>query len=76
MGNDLFTQLMNEHSEEIWRALACPDDVNYSIPAQDLEMAGRIEGDLSAATMKELRSMISWITQKSIGKFNNDCSNV
>ena len=57
---------MNEHSEEIWRALACPDDVNSSIPAQELEMAARIEGDLSATTVKDLRSMISWITEKSI----------
>ena len=73
LGNSLFTQFINDNSTDVWKTLAFPS-TNSSIPAQELEMAASIEGDLSKMNVKSLRRIISWITQKSVGKLK-DCSN-
>ena len=66
--NSLFTDLINEHTSEVWESLACPN-ITSSIPAQEFEMAASIKGDLKKLNVMSLRRMISWITQKSVGRF-------
>ena len=67
LGNTLFTKIVNQNSKDIWKALACPNDVDISIPAHEFEVVSSLEGDLAKVNVKSLRSMISWFTQKSLG---------
>ena len=69
LGNNLFTQFIENNSDEVWKALACLDDINSSIPSHELELVSKIESDLSKENVKSLRNMVSWITQKSLGEF-------
>ena len=47
LGNTLFTEIVNDNSKSIWKALACPNDVDVSIPAHELEIVSSLESDLT-----------------------------
>ena len=69
VANAQYTDFINDHKNVVWDTLACYNP-SPSIPSRDLEIATNITGDLKDCSVKSLRTMISWITQKSTGWFS------
>ena len=71
LGTDSYKSYVNANKETIWKKLALTSKKEISKPEHDVELLQMLEGDITKYNVPTLRRLVSWVTQKSIGRHNS-----